>query len=208
MQMDDAHEEPAAAAETVPDRSSAKGSARRRILSTEAALAAAIGLTEFAVMQRIYVIEELQPGGSSVMWGPYLVLWAASYVALAFRRIRPLVVFFVTSGCLLLATLLQDMGPDELLPIAFWIALFTLVRRQRLLPSLATLVGALSVSVLQAYLVTESPLRALLGQDDYWVNPDPWYSHLELVWLTAAIYVIACCSRVGAALRHRGGKPE
>lgn len=180
------------------------GSARRRVLLVDTVLAAVIGLMEFVVMQRIYVIEEftIEPGEFSVVWWPYLAMWATSYVALAFRRIRPLWVFVVTSGCLLMATLLQDIGPDELLPIAFWISLFTLVRRQRLLASLATLAGALAVSVVQAYLVVESPLRELLGRDS-WVSPDRWYSHLELVWLTAGIYAMALGTRLVAAIWHR-----
>ncbi len=171
-------------------------SLRQRVLMVDVVLAAVLGLTEFAVMQRVYVIEELttEPGEFSVVWWPYLAMWATSYVALAFRRIRPPLVFVVTSGCLLVATLLQDVGPDELLPLAFWISLFTLVRRQRLLPSLATLAGALAVTVVQAYLVVESPLRELLGAES-WVSPVPWYGHLELVWLTAGIYVIALCTR-------------
>ncbi|HEY5788537.1 MAG TPA: hypothetical protein VIT65_27570 [Microlunatus sp.] len=177
---------------------------RRRILLVDGVLAAVIGLMEFAVMQHIYVLEELtmDSGEFSVVWWPYLLMWATSYGALAFRRIRPLLVFVVTSGCLLVATLLQDVGPDELLPIAFWISLFTLVRRQRLGPSLATLAGALAVGVVQAYLVVESPVSELLGRDS-WVSPDPWYSHLELVWLTAGIYLMALCPRLVAAVRHR-----
>ena len=211
MQMDDAHHAPSPAGpEAVADKSSQKGSPRGRILLVDAPLAAVLGLLEFAVMQHNYLIEEftMEPRDSSVMWGPYLVLWAASYVALAFRRIRPLLVFLVTSGCLLAATLLQDVGPDELLPIAFWISFFTLVRRQRLVPGLVTLAGALMVSVLQAYLVIASPLRELFGRDVYWVNPDPWYIHLELVWLTAGIYVVALCTRFVAAGRHRAAGPR
>ncbi|HEY5979812.1 MAG TPA: hypothetical protein VIT41_09270 [Microlunatus sp.] len=182
---------------------------RRRVLLVDAVLAAVIGLLEFAVMQRIYVIEEftMEPGDYPVVWWPYLALWAISYAALAFRRIRPLLVFVVTAGCLLGATLLQDIGPDELLPMAFWISLFTLVRRQRLLAGLTTLAGALAVSVVQAYLVIESPLRELLGSD-YWVSPDPWYSHLEVMWLTAGIYVIALCARLAGAWSHRAVRPR
>ena len=205
MDMNDTSHRPSQVDEaTVSGRPMLQGSVRRRILIVDAVLAALIGLAEFAVMQRIYVVEEftMEPGEFSVVWWPYLAMWATSYVALAFRRIRPLLVFAVTSGCLLAATLLQDIGPDELLPIPFWISFFTLVRRQRLLASLATLAAALAVSVVQAYLVVESPLRELLGRDS-WVSPDPWYRHLELVWLTAGLYVIALCTRFFAALWHR-----
>ena len=205
MDMNDTSHRPSQVDEAIVDgRPVLQGSVRRRILTVDVVLAAVIGLAEFAVMQRIYVVEEftMEPGEFSVVWWPYLAMWATSYVALAYRRIRPLLVFVVTSGCLLAATLLQDIGPDELLPIAFWISFFTLVRRQRLLASLATLAGALAVSVVQAYLVVESPLRELFGRD-FWVSPDPWYRHLELVWLTAAIYVIALCTRFFAALWRR-----
>lgn len=208
--MDDAQHGPAAAdAATAETGPSLKGSVRRRILVVDALLAAVIGLMEFAVMQRIYVIEELTmgPGESSVVWGPYLMMWVTSYVALAFRRIRPLLVFVLTSGCLLVAALLQDVGPDELLPIAFWISFFTLARRQRLLASLATLAGALTVSGLQTYLVFESPLSELLGRDS-WVSPDPWYSHLELLWLTLGIYLVAIGTRLVGAWRRRVAKPR
>lgn len=211
MPMDDAHHGRSPVDQgTLRDRPAATRAARRRLLIVDAPLAAVIGLIEFAVMQHSYVIEEftLDPRDSSVLWGPYLVLWAASYLSLAFRRIRPLFVFVVTSGCLLAATLLQDIGPDELLPIAFWISFGTLVRRQRLLPSLATLAGALTVTVLQAYLVSESPLRELFGREVYWVNRDPWYSHLELVWLTAGIYLITLSTRLVAALWHRPAAPR
>lgn len=172
------------------------GLTRRRILLVDVPLAVVLGVTEFAIMQRTYVVEEytLDPP-PEVMWAPYLMMWAGSYAALSFRRIRPLLVFLVTSACLLIATLLQNLGPDELLPIAWLLSLFTLARRQRLVPSLVTLAGALTVSVLQTYLMLASPLRELSGRESYWVNTDPWYSHPEFIWITAAVYLGARAAR-------------